>query len=91
MRDPYCPLGKQPCRHCSDETKVIVQRVGVVKTGTLEKRTTVVRMGTFCNNDGRHFVHDLAECPMSAALAAPLVKHEITELEWMAARLKRGD
>jgi hypothetical protein len=63
-----------------------VKHVGVIKTQLLERVETRVTLGLFCNNDGRHFVRELTECPMQEGMNVPLVKKETTELEWMRMR-----
>ena len=42
--------------------------------------------GAWCNNDGRHYVLELTECPIPGARAAPLVLVELSELDWMRRR-----
>ena len=81
-----CPLGRKICRHCSEIVIRTVQRVGVIKTGTYERRETSANLGAWCNNDGRHFVRELKECPQPAPGSVPLVMPEISELEWMRRR-----
>lgn len=81
--DPICDKTGNPCRFCSNETLTNVSRVGIIATGRIERRVSTVNLGQFCNNDGRHYVRDLPACPVPGALAAPLVKHELSELEWM--------
>lgn len=83
MKDVICPMTKSPCRHCSNEEILNVSRVGIIKTGQIERREIRTPLGQFCNNDGRHFVRELDACPIPGALAAPLVPYELSELEWM--------
>jgi hypothetical protein len=42
--------------------------------------------GPFCNNDGKHYVSELNECPIPGARAAPLVQVELSEFDWMRRR-----
>jgi hypothetical protein len=44
------------------------------------------KKGAFCNNDGRHYVSELSECPIPGARTVPLVPVELSELQWMARR-----
>lgn len=89
MPHMICPKTRAPCRHCSNEVRRTTQRVGVIKTHLLERREIRIKLGAFCNNDGKHFVSELKECPIPGALAAPLLPFEIDELTWM--RMKSGD
>lgn len=82
MPDPFCEKTGHRCRHCSEEKRINISRVGVIKTGQIERRKTEIALGQFCNNDGKHFVRDFLVCPIPGALAVPLVKKEVTELEW---------
>jgi hypothetical protein len=87
MKDPVCEKTGTPCRFCSDERVTNVSRVGVLATGQIEIRETVTRIGQWCNNDGKHPVRDLPYCPIPAALNAPKVNLEISELEWLQRRM----
>jgi hypothetical protein len=40
--------------------------------------------GAFCNNDGRHYVSDLTECPIPGARGAPAAVMD--KLTWMKVR-----
>ena len=42
--------------------------------------------GAWCNNDGKHYVSELTECPIPGARAVPLVPFELSELQWMSRR-----
>jgi hypothetical protein len=44
------------------------------------------QLDEFCNNDGRHCISELTECPIPGAQAAPAVPFELSELQWMARR-----
>ena len=79
---PYCPKGKRRCRHATDSKHTIISRVGVIKTGQMERRVTVIPLGIRCENDGRHMASELKECPADLALKAPLIKYELSELDW---------
>lgn len=81
-----CSKTGSPCRHVSIEKIRNVQRVGVLKTGKIERRESIILLGERCNNDGRCMVSELRECPIPAALAVPLVPFEISPLEWMRRR-----
>jgi hypothetical protein len=83
MIDMICEKTGTPCRHCSEEKHINISRVGVIKTGQMERRRTEIALGQFCNNDGKHFVRDLPACPVPEALSAPMIKHELSELDWM--------
>ena len=88
-KDPRCPLNyNDPCRHCSDEEKISIQLVGDLKTNKLVHHLCRIPLGKFCNNDGRHFVKDMKECPVPAALAVPLVPYQVSEREWFARRIQ---
>lgn len=62
-----------------------VSRVGVIKTGQIERRISFIDFGEFCNNDGRHYVKDLPEFPVQGALAMPVPEAlaGVDELTWM--------
>jgi len=87
-----CPLIDKLCRHCSKEFKHTGEFTRIfkdLKTGffmAAGQGTACVPMGEFCNNDGRHFVRDLKECPAKIALGVPLVPLELSELQWMSCR-----
>jgi len=83
MKLDVCPKTGQECRHVSIEKDIRIQRVGVIKTGQVEKRETRIILGERCNNDGRHYVRDLPECPIPGAIVVPLVPFELNELTWM--------
>jgi|GEM_PF-3301364 hypothetical protein len=91
LLDATCPRSGGPCRHCSIE-RVLRPCTEILKdarTGLFRAGKRVLRMaelGPFCNNDGRHFVQDLAICPVPAAIAVPLVPVEVSPLEWAARR-----
>jgi len=82
MTDPICEKTGKPCRFCSLDRHLNVSRVGVIKTGTIERRESWSVLGQWCNNDGQHFVRDLPECPIPGTLTVPLVPYEVSELEW---------
>lgn len=77
-----CPKTGTPCRHCSDEVRREVSRTGDIVSG-IRRTEKVQPLGPYCNNDGQHFVKDLPECPVPAALAVPLVPYEIDPVTWM--------
>ena len=81
-----CPLKGKGCRHCSQEHQVTVERV-LVKTGKTERREVRTPLGERCNNDGRHYVRELKECPADIALGVPLVPYEVSELDWMRTKM----
>lgn len=87
MNDPVCPLTNAPCRHCSDEQQINIVRVGIIKTSKIERREMRIRIGEFCNNDGRHFIRDILACPVPAALAVPKTPYFVDELSWMRRRM----
>lgn len=82
MEDIVCERTGKPCRHCSEEKFTNISRVGVIATGQIEIRKTVAPLGQRCNNDGRHLVRELSTCPIPGALSVPLIRHEVSELEW---------
>ena len=79
----YCPLGKGICRHCSDEVLVEFKHVGVIKTQLMERIETRIKLGLWCNNDGRHYVRELKSCPAIDALTTPIVPREPDLVAWM--------
>jgi hypothetical protein len=79
----FCPLGARKCDHCSDEKRRDIQRVGILKTGLMERREREIPLGLFCNNDGKTFIKNLKVCPIPEALGVPLVCPILTELNWM--------
>lgn len=83
MKLEVCPMTGKECQYVSMERVIKIQRVGVIKTGRFERRETRIDLGEFCNNDGKHFVRDLKECPIPGALAVPLVPFVVDELTWM--------
>jgi hypothetical protein len=80
-----CPSNGRECRHCSKEHAVTVERV-LVKTGKTERREVRTPLGEWCNNDGRHYVRELKECPTDIALGVPLVPYVESELDWSKRR-----
>jgi hypothetical protein len=91
IRDTSCPTKGGPCRHCSIEkvSRPCTELLKDPRTGLFRAGARVLRMaelGAYCNNDGRHFVRDLASCPVPAAIAVPLVPVEISPLAWAARR-----
>lgn len=81
-----CPKTGRPCWYCSMATLVRTSRVGVIATGLMERRIFRTELGAWCENDGQHFVRDLPECPMPAALAVELKPLEDDPLLWMQLR-----
>lgn len=82
MASIICPRTGRPCDHCSFEVTRVTTRTGDIVSG-IKRTITETPRGAFCNNDGRHYVADLDECPADTALATPLVRREVNELEWM--------
>lgn len=82
-----CPKTGRPCDHCSFEVTRVTSRTGDIVSG-IKRTVTETPRGAFCNNDGRHYVADLDECPVPAALHAP--PHVMSELEWMQIRGMRS-
>ena len=80
----FCPTGKKICRHASDECLRNVQRVGVIKTGTLERRETCVQLGVRCNNHGNAMASDLDHCPQNDI--SPVTQLEDDPLLWASRR-----
>jgi len=64
-----CPLVKRECGHCSMEQSVTGVFTKLKKNPVTHmfdpagRGTNVIKLGEFCNNDGRHFVRDLNGCP----------------------------
>ena len=83
-----CPKTGAPCDFCSNEVTRITTRTGDIVSG-IKRTVKTTPKGEFCNNDGRHFVADLDECPIPAALAVPLVPRQVSELEWMQIQVMR--
>jgi hypothetical protein len=86
--NPPCPKTGDPCRYCSEEVRKTVTRTGDSVKG-IRRSVSVQPLGAFCNNDGRHFVRELAACPVPEALAVPLVPWEPSPLEWMQIQAAR--
>jgi hypothetical protein len=82
-----CPKTGVTCEHCSDEIERIVTRTGDIVTG-IKRKVTIVPKGAFCNNDGKHYVKDLIECPVPGALSVPLVVPDMDPVLWM--KIKGG-
>ncbi|MDD1678019.1 MAG: hypothetical protein LUO93_02385 [Methanomicrobiales archaeon] len=83
-----CPKTGGPCRHCSYEILKTVTRTGDSVKG-IRRTVNVQKLGVFCNNNGRKFVHQMNECPIPEALAVPLVPYEPSPLEWMQIKAMR--
>jgi hypothetical protein len=88
MSYPICEKIGKPCRFCSDDRVLSVSRVGVIATGRIERRETWIGLGQWCNNDGKHPVRDLPDCPIPIALTAPPANLEISELVWFRRRMQ---
>ena len=82
----YCPKGKKECRHCSNMQIVNVKRVGVIKTGAMERIVSKVNLGKWCECDGRHYVRDLKTCPVEDGKKVKLVPFVLSELAWSQRR-----
>jgi hypothetical protein len=62
----------------------VIQRVGNIKTGKIEKIVKTTDHGLFCNNDGKTYVSDLKECPMTI----PIELRRSNELSWMKKKVR---
>ena len=84
-----CPLKGKECDYCSPGQIVTVQRVGVIKTGKLERREVRTNLGERCENDGRKTVGELTECPADIALGVKITPgmYQVNELDWMKRRM----
>lgn len=84
VMNAFCPLGNKECRHASSEHIRSVQRVGVIKTGTYERRETVIDLGVRCNDHGNAMAKDLEHCPHKDIPPVKPLENDL--LRWAAKR-----